>query len=74
MLYEVITIRTVLPTLNYLLEQEAKIIICTHMGRPKGERVEKFSLAPVAAYLAKLPGKILERSVERNGSDGTHMV
>ncbi len=47
-------IRTVLPTLDYLLEQEAKIIICTHMGRPKGERVEKFSLAPVAAYLAKL--------------------
>ncbi len=47
-------IRTVLPTLNYLLEQEAKIILCTHMGRPKGERVEKFSLAPVAAYLAKL--------------------
>ncbi|MDD2466346.1 MAG: phosphoglycerate kinase [Desulfobulbus sp.] len=47
-------IRTILPTLNYLLEQEAKIIICTHMGRPKGERVEKFSLAPVAAYLAKL--------------------
>lgn len=47
-------IRTVLPTLRYLLEQDAKIIICTHMGRPKGQRVEKFSLAPVAAYLAKL--------------------
>ncbi|MGE4560237.1 MAG: phosphoglycerate kinase [Desulfobulbus sp.] len=47
-------IRTVLPTLNYLLEQQAKIIICTHMGRPKGQRVEKYSLAPVAAYLAKL--------------------
>nr|WP_321465959.1 phosphoglycerate kinase [uncultured Desulfobulbus sp.] len=50
-------IRTVLPTLTYLLEQEAKIIICTHMGRPKGERVDKFSLAPVAAYLAKLLGQ-----------------
>lgn len=47
-------IRTVLPTLRYLLEQNARIILCTHMGRPKGQRVEKFSLAPVAAYLAKL--------------------
>lgn len=47
-------IRTVLPTLRYLLEQQAKIIICTHMGRPKGQRVDKYSLAPVAAYLARL--------------------
>jgi phosphoglycerate kinase len=47
-------IRTVLPTLRYLLEQNARIILCTHMGRPKGQRVEKFSLAPIAAYLAKL--------------------
>ena len=50
-------IRMVLPTLEYLLEQEAKIIICTHMGRPKGKRAMEFSLAPVAAYLAKLLGK-----------------
>ena len=50
-------IRTILPTLTYLLEQEAKIIICTHMGRPKGQRVDKFSLAPVAAYLANLLGR-----------------
>nr|WP_320011099.1 phosphoglycerate kinase [uncultured Desulfobulbus sp.] len=52
-------IRTVLPTLSYLLEQEAKVIICSHRGRPKGERVEKFSLGPVADYL----GKLLERPV-----------
>lgn len=47
-------IRTVLPTLHYLLEHKARVILCTHMGRPKGQRVEKFSLAPVAGYLAKL--------------------
>ena len=50
-------IRMVLPTLEYLIEQGAKIILCTHMGRPKGQRVEKYSLAPVAAYLAKLLNK-----------------
>ena len=52
-------IRTVLPTLHYLLEQDARVIICSHRGRPKGERVEKFSLGPVAEYL----GKLLERPV-----------
>jgi phosphoglycerate kinase len=50
-------IRTVLPTLQYLLEQKARVIVCTHMGRPKGQRVEKYSLAPVAAYLANLLGQ-----------------
>ena len=50
-------IRTVLPTLQYLLEQKARVIVCTHMGRPKGQRVEKYSLAPVAAHLANLLGQ-----------------
>lgn len=49
-------IRTVLPTLQYLMAEKAKVIICTHMGRPKGQRVEKYSLAPVAAYTAQLLG------------------
>ncbi|MCL2458721.1 MAG: phosphoglycerate kinase [Desulfobulbus sp.] len=47
-------IRTVLPTLRYLIEQKARVIVCTHMGRPKGQRVDKYSLAPVAAHLARL--------------------
>jgi phosphoglycerate kinase len=50
-------IKTVLPTLQYLLAQKARVILCTHMGRPKGQRVEKYSLAPVAAYTAKLLGQ-----------------
>lgn len=50
-------IRTVLPTLRYLLEHKARVIVCTHMGRPKGQRVEKYSLAPVAAHLSRLLGQ-----------------
>jgi phosphoglycerate kinase len=50
-------ITTVLPTLRYLLDHKARVIACTHMGRPKGQRVEKYSLAPVAAHLAKLLGQ-----------------
>ena len=50
-------IRTVLPTLRYLVEQGARVIICTHRGRPKGQRVEAFSLAPVAALTAALLGR-----------------
>lgn len=49
-------IRTVLPTLQYLIAEKARVILCTHMGRPKGQRVEKYSLAPVAAYTAQLLG------------------
>jgi phosphoglycerate kinase len=50
-------IKTILPTLQYLVAQKARVIICTHMGRPKGQRVEKYSLAPVAAYTAQLIGQ-----------------
>lgn len=50
-------IRTALPTLRYLVEAGARVIICTHRGRPKGQRVEAFSLAPVAALTAALIGR-----------------
>ncbi len=50
-------ITKVLPTLRYLVEQQAKIILCTHMGRPKGQRVDTYSLAPVAAYVAHILGQ-----------------
>ena len=45
-----------LPTIKYLLEGGAKVILCSHLGRPKGEVVPEFSLKPVAARLAELLG------------------
>ena len=50
-------IRESLPTIRYLLDHNAKVILCSHMGRPKGEFNMKFSLAPVAARLSELLGK-----------------
>ena len=46
-----------LPTIKYLLENNCKVILCSHLGRPKGEVKPEFSLAPVAAELSKLLGK-----------------
>ncbi len=45
-----------LPTIQYLLKNDAKVILCSHLGRPKGEVVPEFSLKPVAARLSELLG------------------
>ncbi|HUD05368.1 MAG TPA: phosphoglycerate kinase [Candidatus Saccharimonadales bacterium] len=42
-----------LPTVQYLLERKAKVIICSHLGRPDGKKAPSLSLAPVAKYLSK---------------------
>jgi phosphoglycerate kinase len=46
-----------LPTLNYLLEHGASVVLCSHLGRPDGKVVESLRLAPVAERLAQLLGK-----------------
>ena len=46
-----------LPTIKYLLEQNCKIILALHLGRPKGEVKPEFSLKPVAKELSKQLGK-----------------
>ena len=46
-----------LETINYLLENNAKVILCSHLGRPKGEFKKEFSLKPIADELSKLLGK-----------------
>ena len=45
-----------LKTIRYLVDHKAKVILCSHLGRPKGEFNMKYSLAPVAAYLSKALG------------------
>ena len=50
-------IREALPTIKYLSDNGAKVILCSHLGRPKGEFNPKYSLAPVAKKLSELLGK-----------------
>ncbi|MCG0275735.1 MAG: phosphoglycerate kinase [Thermosediminibacteraceae bacterium] len=50
-------IRAALPTINYLLNNDAKVILASHLGRPKGKKNPKYSLAPVAKRLSELLGK-----------------
>lgn len=47
-------IRASLPTVQYAIDQNARVILASHLGRPKGQRVEKYSLRPVAKYLSEL--------------------
>ena len=53
-----------LPTIKYLIENNAKVILCSHLGRPKGEVVPEFSLAPVAARLSELLGKEVKMATD----------
>ena len=60
-------IQETLPTLNYLIEKGAKVILCSHLGRPKGQRDPKQSLSPVAPALSALLGRPVEFSDETIG-------
>ena len=50
-------IKASLPSINYAIEQGARVILASHLGRPKGQRNEKYSLRPVAEHLATLLGR-----------------
>ena len=60
-----------LPTIKYLLEQNCKLILASHLGRPKGEYKPEYSLAPVAKELSKLLGKEVIMANDVVGEDAT---
>ena len=69
-----IRIREVLPTINHALDERARIIICSHMGRPKGRRMEKFSMAPAARRLSRLLDKPVAVAPDCIGPETEAMV
>ncbi len=58
-----------LPTIQYLVKENAAVILCSHMGRPKGEFNMKYSLAPVAARLSELLGQEVVMASDVIGED-----
>ena len=62
-------IKGTLPTLNYLLEKGARVILCSHLGRPKGQRDPAQSLKPVAAALSALINRPVEFADDCIGAD-----
>ena len=67
-------IRASLPTIKYLLESGASIVIVAHLGRPKGERKPELSLAPIAQRLGELLGREIIFSSEIVGASVTEKV
>ncbi|MBW6486350.1 MAG: phosphoglycerate kinase [Syntrophobacterales bacterium] len=64
-----IRIRSVLPSINYALDEKARVIIVSHLGRPKGKVVPEMSLAPVAKRLSRLLGKDVQFAPDCIGED-----
>ena len=63
-----------LDTIKYLLENNAKVILCSHLGRPKGEFKKEFSLEPIAAELSKLLEKEVKLAKDVIGEDAQALV
>jgi phosphoglycerate kinase len=62
-------IRAVLPTIKYLTDRKAKVILCSHLGRPKGKVVDKLRLAVVAQRLSQILGRQVKTTTDCIGSD-----
>ena len=63
-----------LPTIKYLLEQNCAVILCSHLGRPKGQVVPEMSLAPVAKELSKLLGQEVKLAKDVVGEDAQKLA
>jgi phosphoglycerate kinase len=67
-------IRSTLPTINFALDAGAKVILASHLGRPKGKPAVKYSLAPVALRLNRLLNKEVKFAKDCIGPDVEHLV
>jgi phosphoglycerate kinase len=67
-------IRASLPTIQYLIDHKAKVILCSHLGRPKGAPEEKLRLAPVAKRLSEMLGKPVGITRDCIGSEAEKAV
>ncbi|MGH7455291.1 MAG: phosphoglycerate kinase, partial [bacterium] len=67
-------IRAALPTIQKILQSNAKLILISHLGRPKGGPDPKYSLMPAATKLTQLLGKDVEMAPDCVGSDVEAMV
>ena len=63
-----------LPTIKYLIDHHAKVILCSHLGRPKGEFKPEFSLAPVAARLSELLGQDVKMAKDVIGDSAKELA
>ncbi|WJQ81040.1 phosphoglycerate kinase [Brevibacillus brevis] len=62
-------IRAAVPTIRFMMEAGAKVILASHFGRPKGQVVEEMRLTPVAAHLSSLLGKDVRKLEDCQGAD-----
>ena len=67
-------IRAAVPTIQYLAQQGAKVVLASHPGRPKGQRNEKYSLAPAASRLAELLGREVRQAPDCIGPEVQALV
>ena len=67
-------IKGALPTIQYLIDNNAKVILCSHLGRPKGEVNEKYSLKIVAEELSNLLGKEVKLAKDIVGDSAKELV
>jgi len=67
-------IRAVLPTIKYALDKQAKLVLASHLGRPKGEKNQKYSMAPAAKRLSELIGKEVKLAPDCIGPEVQQMI